>query len=150
MAIRYPKDALETQDSSDTGAHFAIGEWETLIEGNDVTLFAEGPMVQLAVQCAMSLNGRGISTGVVDARFIKPMDEEMLLAQSRRVRLVVTLEENSVLGGLGEGIAHALAMCGVEKPIEILGAADAFVSHARVSRAARNERIDGGGDLRPH
>ena len=134
MAIRYPKDALETQDSSDTGAHFAIGEWETLIEGNDVALFAEGPMVQLAVQCAMSLNGRGISTGVVDARFIKPMDEEMLLAQSRRVRLVVTLEENSVLGGLGEGIAHALAMCGVEKPIEIFGAADAFVSHARVSR----------------
>lgn len=134
MAIRYPKDALETQDSSDTGAHFAIGEWETLIEGNDVALFAEGPMVQLAVQCAMSLNGRGISTGVVDARFIKPMDEEMLLAQSRRVRLVVTLEENSVLGGLGEGIAHALAMRGVEKPIEILGAADAFVSHARVSR----------------
>ena len=134
MAIRYPKDALEAQDAPEQGARFAIGEWETLFEGGDVVFFAEGPMVQLAVQCALALNGRGVGAGVVDARFIKPMDEAMLLAQSRKARLVATIEENSVLGGLGEGVAHTLAEHGLERPIEIFGASDAFVSHARVSR----------------
>ncbi len=134
MAIRYPKDALETKDAPSGGADFAVGEWELLFEGSDVMFFAEGPMVQTAIQAALTLNSRGVSAGVTDARFIKPLDEKMLIEQSNRVRVVATVEENTVVGGLGEAVAHALADHGIQLPIELLGAADRFVPHARVSR----------------
>ena len=133
MAIRYPKDALEAKDASD-GADFAIGEWEVMFEGSDVVLFAAGPMVYTAIQAALTLNSRGISAGVVDARFIKPLDEKILIKQCASARLVAVIEENTVIGGLGEAIAHALADHGIQKPLELFGAADRFVSHARVSR----------------
>ena len=133
MAIRYPKDALEAKDTSNA-ADFAVGEWEILFEGSDVVFFAEGPMVQIAIQAALTLNARGICAGVVDARFIKPLDEKKLAEQCIGKQLAVTIEENTVIGGLGEAIAHALADHDIQVPLEILGAADRFVSHARVSR----------------
>lgn len=137
MAIRYPKDAADLGPGIAMQQSLKIGEWELLSDGADVMFFASGPMVQTAMQASIELMGKQISAGVVDARFIKPMDEKLLLEKSRNVRLVVTLEENSVLGGLGEGIAHVLLENGVNRRMLILGAPDEFVSHARISQQRR-------------
>jgi len=133
MAIRYPKSGLDLGPGMAASRPLEIGEWELLSGGSDVMFFAEGPMVQIAMQCAIELMGKQVSAGVVDARFIKPMDEKMLLEQSGKVRLVVTLEENSVNGGLGEGIAHILAEYGMNSRLMLMGAPDRFISHGRIS-----------------
>ena len=133
MAIRYPRDGLDPGAEVEADAPLRVGEWELISAGRDVMFFAEGPAVQLAIQAAIKLAGRGIQAGVVDARFIKPMDEKLLFEAAKDVKLVVTLEENSVLGGLGEGIAHALADRGVCARTLILGAPDSYVNHARTS-----------------
>lgn len=134
MAIRYPKDGLDLGPGIAARQEIRVGEWELLSDGEDVMFFAAGPMVQIAMQAVIALMGMGIRCGVVDARFIKPMDEKLLLEKARSVRLVVTLEENSVLGGLGEAIAHVLMREDVRVPVRIMGAPDRFVSHARISQ----------------
>ena len=130
MAIRYPKDSLDLGAAIASTRDYAIGAWELLSDGEDAIIFACGPMIQLAMQAAIQLYSRQIRCGVVDARFIKPMDEKLLAEKAARIRLVVTLEENSVLGGLGEGIAHVLADRGIQRRILMLGAPDEFIPHA--------------------
>lgn len=137
MAIRYPKDGLDLGPGMAAQAEIHVGEWELLRDGEDVMFFAAGPMVQTAMQAVIALMGRGIRCGVVDARFIKPMDEKLLLEKAAGVRLVVTMEENSVLGGLGEAVVHVLAQNNVHVPVRIMGAPDRFVSHARISQQRR-------------
>ena len=133
MAIRYPRDGLDLGENIAADHPLRVGEWELLHSGEDVMFFAVGPMVQLAMQTSIKLAGRGIQAGVVDARFVKPMDDKILFEAAEQVKLVVTLEENSVIGGLGEGIAHALSARGVKVRTLILGAPDRYIEHARIS-----------------
>lgn len=134
MAIRYPKEGLDLGPGIALQQPLHLGEWELLSDGADVIFFAVGPMVQIAMQCSIELMGRQIQAGVVDARFIKPMDEKLLLEKAKSAKIVVTLEENSVIGGLGEGIAHVLAAHGMVRPMLILGAPDRFIVQGRISQ----------------
>lgn len=134
IAIRYPKTGSDLGPGMALQKPMKIGEWELLSDGSDVMFFAVGPMVQTAMLCAIELMGKQISAGVVDARFIKPMDKKMLFEKSAGVKLVVTLEENTLCGGIGEAIARALAEKGICRSFLALGADDCFVSHATVSQ----------------
>lgn len=134
MAIRYPKDGLDLGPGLASQRTMRVGEWELLSDGEDVMIFAVGPMVQLAMQATIELMGRHIRAGVVDARFIKPMDEKLLLEKSKNVALVVTLEENSVCGGLGEGIVRLLSEKIPGKRCIVIAAPDEFVSHGRITQ----------------
>ena len=133
MAIRYPKSCEDLGPAIQAQGEFGIGEWELLSSGTDVMIFAVGRMVQPAMQATIELMGKHISAGVVDARFIKPMDERMLVEQAGRARLVVTIEENVLAGGFGEGVLDALTRLGIDRPVLTLGVPDRFIEHARVS-----------------
>ena len=137
MAIRYPKEGLDLGPGMASQQPLQVGQWELLSDGKDVMFFACGPMVQIAMQAAIELMGKGLQAGVVDARFIKPMDEVLLLKKARSASMVITLEENTSLGGLGEGVAHILAENNIHKPLLIMGAPDVFVEHARISQQRR-------------
>ena len=134
MAIRYPRECEDLGPGIQSQRDFAIGEWELLSKGKDVVIFAVGRMVQLAMQATIELMGRGISAGVVDARFVAPMDQDMLLAQARAVKLVVTAEDNVLAGGFGEGVLNILASDGVDTPVLALGVPDRYVEHATVAQ----------------
>ena len=134
MAIRYPKSGEDMGPGLQSQRDFRIGEWELLSSGSDVMIFAVGRMVQLAMQATIELMGKGISAGVVDARFVKPMDDTMLTTQASRARLVVTVEENVLAGGFGEGVLDALGKAGINKPVLTLGVPDRFISHARTTQ----------------
>lgn len=134
MAIRYPKAGLDLGPGMASQQPLKVGKWELLSDGEDVMIFAVGPMVQHAMQAAIELMGKKIRAGVVDARFIKPMDESMLLEKCANVRLTVVLEENTVCGGLGEGIARVLSEKNLNCRLLCLSAPDKFVPHARISR----------------
>lgn len=134
MAIRYPKDGEDLGPAIQSQREFHVGEWELISGGDDAMIFAVGRMVQTAMQASIELMGKGVSVGVVDARFVKPMDEKMLLEQARRVKLVVTVEENAVAGGFGEGVLRFLKENGVEADVLTLGVPDRFIGHGTVSQ----------------
>ena len=134
MAIRYPRDIEDMGPGIQSQRDFAVGQWELLSAGSDVMIFAVGHMVQLSMQAAIELMGKGISAGVVDARFVAPMDLNMLREQAGKVRLVVTVEENVISGGFGEGVLEVLSAAGIGVPVMTLGVPDRFIGHARVSQ----------------
>ena len=133
MAIRYPKDGEDMGPGIQAQRDFGIGEWELLSTGDDVMIFAVGRMVQMSMQAAIELMGKGIHAGVVDARFIKPMDDKLLSRHARHARLVVTVEENVLAGGFGEGVVRALVEARIDKPTLCLGVPDRFVEHASIA-----------------
>ncbi len=134
MAIRYPKGCEDMGPGIQSQRRFSVGQWELLSDGGDVMIFAVGRMVSLSMQAAIELMGKGVSAGVVDARFVAPMDREMLLGKASGVRLVVTAEENILAGGFGEGVLDALASAGMDVPVLTLGVPDRFVAQATVAQ----------------
>ncbi len=88
---------------------FAIGRGEELVHGTDVTLVATGYMVHIALEAQKLLQEEGISARVLNIATIKPLDEELLLRAARETGAIVTVEEHSVIGGLGSAVAELLA-----------------------------------------
>ena len=134
MAIRYPKDSEDLGPGIQSQRQFAIGEWELISDGSDIMIFAVGRMVQKAMQASIELMGKGISAGVMDARFVKPMDEKKLIEYAKKAKLVVTIEENVLAGGFGEGVLNILSEKGVRVPVMNIGVPDRFVEHGSVSQ----------------
>ena len=134
MAIRYPKDGDDLGPGIQTQQQLKIGEWELLNDGEDVMIFAVGRMVQKSMQACIELMGKGISAGVMDARFIKPMDRNKLGKYAKKVRLVVTVEENVLSGGFGEGVLQALSDEGINVSTLTIGVPDRFIGHGSVSQ----------------
>lgn len=134
MAIRYPRDCEDLGPGIESQRDFRIGEWELLSSGKDVMIFAVGRMVQPAMQATIELMGKGVSAGVVDARFVAPMDRELLIKQARGVKMLVTIEENVLSGGFGEGVLDILAQEGLTLPVLTLGVPDGYIGHATVAQ----------------
>jgi len=134
MAIRYPRVCEDLGPGIQSQREIRVGEWELLSSGHDVMILAVGRVVQCAMQSTIELMGKGISAGVVDARFVAPMDESMLLDVSRKARLLVTVEENVLAGGFGEGVLEVLARAEIHTPILTLGVPNRFISHATVNQ----------------
>ena len=133
FAIRYPRDGEDLGPGIQSQRDFEIGEWELISSGSDVMIFAVGRMVQLSMQATIELTGKHIAAGVVDARFIKPMDRKMLIEQAQSAKLVVTVEENMVSGGFGEGVLDILNEESIDVPVLTLGVPDRFVPHGTVN-----------------
>lgn len=87
---------------------FTIGKANVLREGTDAVIFACGILVDAALHAAEALKEEGIDAAVVNVHTIKPLDEETIIAYARKCRKVVTAEEHSVIGGLGDAVASAL------------------------------------------
>jgi len=107
--LRMGRAAVETVTDALPGYKFELGKGVTLRGGSDVTIVAVGLMVQEALKAAEQLAGEGISARVIDMHTIKPLDEELLLAAARETGAIVTSEEHSVIGGLGEAVAAYLS-----------------------------------------
>jgi transketolase len=88
---------------------FEIGKGVLLKEGCDVTLVATGLMVSETLEAAKELEKSGISCEVINMHTIKPLDEALLLASAAKTKAVVTVEEHSVIGGLGSAVADTLS-----------------------------------------
>ncbi|WP_321972387.1 transketolase family protein [Paratractidigestivibacter sp.] len=103
---------------------FQIGKGVTLREGTDVTLVATGLMVAAALEAADALAEKGVSAEVINIHTIKPLDEELVRASAKKTGRVVTCEEHSVIGGLGDAVLGALAAEPV--PVRKVGVQDVF------------------------
>ena len=105
---------------------FEIGKGEVLREGTDVALIANGPLVAEALEAAELLAAQGISARVIDMATVKPLDEALVLEAARECGKIVTCEEHSVIGGLGEAVCAVIAEHGLACPVRRVGVNDEF------------------------
>lgn len=138
MFIRYPRGAAAGKAVKAQPALIPLGQAEVLRAGADVQFWALGTMVPEAEALAEKLAAAtGLSVGVVNARFAKPLDATLLVNQAKIAKLVVTFEDGAVTGGFGTGVLETLAEHGVATPVLRLGWPDRFVGHATDVRTLR-------------
>jgi len=133
VAIRYPRGSGEGVDIKNSPEYIPPGEARLLQEGDQVLLVAIGRMVHIAMKAAVFLRERGISAAVINARFAKPLDTDLIGLWAGRCRRVVTLEENVLMGGFGGGVAEAMNCKAINAEFLHLGIPDSFVDHGAVS-----------------
>lgn len=122
--LRFGKNPMHTLHTPDT--RFEIGKAITLVEGKDITLIATGETLVRAYHAARLLEADGIACGVVSMHTLKPLDQETLLNVARNTGALITVEEHSVYGGLGEACAATLIQHGVYLPLRIVGIPDEY------------------------
>jgi 1-deoxy-D-xylulose-5-phosphate synthase len=146
MAVRYPRSA-GLGVPLDTILHeMPIGKGEILRYGNDVAILALGASVHFAYEAAKELSLSGIESTVVDARFAKPLDEELITGLARRIKHIVTVEENVLTGGFGSSVARLLQESGItDVNVKNLGVADEFVEHGSQSILRSKYNLDAKG-----
>ncbi|CAN5733299.1 1-deoxy-D-xylulose-5-phosphate synthase [soil metagenome] len=130
-ALRYPRGKGFGVDISGEPQVIEIGKAETLRDGDDVAIIAYGSMVGPAVDAAVMLEKDGIDATVVNARFVKPIDEKMLMEIAETHRLIVTVEEAYLSGGFGSAVIEALELHGLQDKVKVmrLGVPDRIVTH---------------------
>jgi 1-deoxy-D-xylulose-5-phosphate synthase len=129
FAIRFPRGGAIGCALDPDPKPLPIGKGELLRAGNDVALLALGKTVPAAVQAAESLADRGVSAAVVDARFVKPLDEALITAVARSTRRIVTIEDHALAGGFGSAVLELLADRVPGTRVVRLGLPDRFIDH---------------------
>ena len=131
ISLRYPRGSGVGVDITEPMQALPIGKAEVLREGQDVSIWAIGSMVQSAAQAAEKLAEQGISAGVVNMRFVKPLDKELLLVQAKEYGKIVILEEGVLQGGVGSAVLETLneAQLLTKCQVLTLGIPDEFVLH---------------------
>ncbi|MGB3508321.1 MAG: 1-deoxy-D-xylulose-5-phosphate synthase [Microcoleaceae cyanobacterium] len=132
IAMRYPRGNGYGVPLMEEGWEaIPIGKGEILRNGDDVLILGYGSMVYPAMQTAEILGEHGIEATVVNARFVKPLDTELILPLAQRIGKVVTMEEGCLMGGFGSAVTEALMDNNVLAPVLRLGVPDKLVDHAK-------------------
>lgn len=139
IALRFPRgiteDFYDLPQSEIPSLEF--GKGELIQSGSDILLIAIGTMVATALEVAEILKGKGISAGIINGRFVKPLDKNLIVRETKKVKCVATLEENVKIGGFGSGILELFAEYGVLKPTLQFGVPDWFIRFA-----SRDEQLE--------
>ncbi|GET35427.1 1-deoxy-D-xylulose-5-phosphate synthase [Microseira wollei] len=131
IAMRYPRGNGYGVPLMEEGWEgLPIGRAEILRQGDDVLLLGYGTMVYPAMQVAEILSEHGIEATVINARFAKPLDTELIAPLAKKIGRVVTLEEGCVIGGFGSAVAESLLDNDVVVPVKRIGIPDILVDHA--------------------
>ena len=138
VAVRYPKGETDTAEYGN--GEIQLGKGVACRRGSDVLIVAIGAEVEDACRAAELLEKRGISAGVMNARFLKPFDSELFAGMAKGVSAVVTVEDNTVIGGLGAAVAAIY-----DGTVHMLGFADKPLRQASVSEQKHDAGIDGEG-----
>ena len=131
VAIRYPRASVTDDRENDELQDIAVGKAEVLREGKDLLIVAIGSTVATAVAASDLLAEAGVNACVINARFIKPLDMDLISTHAKETGLVLTVEENTVAGGFGSALLEGLTGIGIEGvKFRMLGLPDEFIEHA--------------------
>jgi len=140
-AIRYPRGHAFGLPLSEPLLPISIGKSELLREGSDIAIIALGTMVHPTLEAARILESDGISCTVINARFAKPLDKEMITAWARKTGRVVAVEEGCLPGGFGSAIAECLADAGIRAALLRCGVSDHLVQHGPTGKLLQMEGL---------
>ena len=133
VAIRYPRRAGLTLTDNFVYSPIPLGKSELMVEGKDTAIIAVGSMITPALEAARLLKKSGIDCTVVNARFVKPLDQEQILKLLATHSKFVTVEENAVAGGFGSAVGEFLARQGITGVrLKNLGIPDQFIAHGPI------------------
>ncbi len=147
VALRYPRAEIPTDITAEV-AEIEWGKWELLSPLSDTVMLATGSMVSVSRQAAEMLAERGLAVAVVNARFVKPFDGEMLQRVIGVARAIVTIEENSLRGGFGQTVGGVLLDYGYQGKFKALGLPDRYVSHGSRALLLKELGLDAAGVAR--
>jgi len=131
-AIRYPRGAVADVPCKPEPQILPIGTAEVISDGSDVAILGLGPMVTYARELAERLERDGISAALINPRFVKPIDRDVLAQYARRVAVFVTFEDHVKMGGFGSAVLEALQDLGCSLPVVRIGWPDHFIEHGKI------------------
>jgi 1-deoxy-D-xylulose-5-phosphate synthase len=147
IALRYPRGQGVGVPFSSILQKVPIGQAEVLREGEDLLILALGASVYPALDAAAMLEEQGFSATVVNARFVKPLDEDLILTLAARHGRVLTVEENVLAGGFGSAVLELLVDRELSVAVKRLGIPDTFVEHGSPAILRQKYGLDAGGIL---
>jgi 1-deoxy-D-xylulose-5-phosphate synthase len=137
-AIRYPRGIVAGVTRKAHPEALPVGKAEVISKGRgadpDVAIFGLGPMITLATDLAETLDAEGFSAAVINPRFVKPLDLELIEQYATRVSAFVTFEDHALSGGFGSAIIEALSQLGIRVPVVRIGWPDQFIEHGKVDQ----------------
>lgn len=143
VSLRYPRGRGTGAKLDEELKNIVIGKGEILREGSDLVIIAIGSTVNPSLVAAGRLAGEGFNVKVINARFVKPLDEELILKTAATVSKIITVEENVLQGGFGSAVLELLAEKGVTGVrVKRLGIPDEFVKHATQAEQRRKYGVD--------
>jgi 1-deoxy-D-xylulose-5-phosphate synthase len=131
-AIRYPRGVVAGVERKAEPEVLTVGKAEVIEDGSDVAILGLGPMVALARELGARLDRDGFSAAVINPRFVKPLDRDLLAAYARRVAAFVTFEDHVKMGGFGAAVIEALEDMGSPVPVVRIGWPDQFIEHGKI------------------
>ena len=141
IAVRYPRGTAYA-GLEEYRENVSLGKSEWIYREDEICLIAVGEMVETAEQVRDILKGEGHRVSLVNARFVKPLDREMILESCRDHKLLVTLEDNVITGGFGSAVLDVLAEEGCHKDVLIMGVPDRFIRHGSVPELKKEIGLD--------
>ncbi|MFH1642197.1 MAG: 1-deoxy-D-xylulose-5-phosphate synthase [Nanoarchaeota archaeon] len=148
IAIRYPRGCGLGVTISNPYMSLKIGKSETLLSGPSMAIFAIGNMVNQAYLAAIDLKKKGIKCTVLNSRFVKPLDEKRILQIAKKIKNIITVEENALEGGFGSAILELLEQNNIKVNITRMGIPNKFIEHGKMDILRRKYGLTKEGILR--
>jgi len=133
-AVRYPRGTGPGTPVKEHPVALPIGKAEVITDGDDVAIFGLGGLLPMANELAEKLEQQGYSAAVINPRFVKPLDRDMLAAYAKRVGAIVTFEDHVLMGGFGSAVIEALSEMQIQVPVVRIGWPDRFIEHGKVEQ----------------
>ncbi|MEI7483858.1 MAG: 1-deoxy-D-xylulose-5-phosphate synthase [Ignavibacteriota bacterium] len=144
IAMRYPRGNALGVEVGDF-KKMEIGKGEVAKEGKDIAILAIGNMVHNSLKAAEILSAKGIDAEIINMRFVKPLDAELLKATFAKFKKVITIEDNSILGGFGGAVSEFAEQYGFKNDILLHGLPDKFIEHGKPEELHHDLKLDDAG-----
>jgi 1-deoxy-D-xylulose-5-phosphate synthase len=133
-AVRYPRGTGPGATVKPHPSALPIGKAEVISDGDEIAILGLGALLPMAQELALTLKQQGFSAAVINPRFVKPLDRDLLAAYACRVSVFVTFEDHVLMGGFGSAVLEALSDMQFEVPVVRIGWPDRFIEHGKVDQ----------------
>jgi len=141
VVIRYPRGNEQFEETN--CSEVKLGKAEVIKEGKDISIIAIGKMTQRAWEVVELLEKEKINAEIIIARFLKPLDKELILKSMRKTKRVITIEDNLLAGGLGDAVTRVVnEEAGLDVKVKTFGYNDVFVQHGKTEELEKIHGLD--------